>query len=111
MGFVSRQTRLNRLSCGNESLCVHILEQIDAQMSVSGINVPVRLICWRCNAERQALQPFASTSQTYLCSEGREMFFLLSFRKLALKQRLAVAEMARKMHLPCGLAGQKEKQY
>ena len=80
-------------------------------MSIPGINVPVRHICWRCSAERQALQPFASTSKTYLCLQGREMFFLPSFRRLVLKQRLEVAVTARKTHLPCGLAVEKEKQH
>lgn len=36
--------------------------------------------------------------KTYLGWEGRKMFFLLSFRKLVLKQRLEVSVMAKKMH-------------
>jgi len=46
---------------------------------------------------------FASTSKTHLCSEWREMFFLMSFRELIMKQRSEVAVRARKTHLPLQL--------
>lgn len=91
MEFVSRQTRLNRLSSGNKSLSVPILEQMDAWMFLWDIFAGAAVQKGRhCN----------STSKTYLCWEGREMLFLLSFRKLVLKQRLEVSGMAKKMHPP-----------
>lgn len=46
-----------------------------------------------------------------VCSEGREIFFLTSLRKMVLKQRSEVVAIPREMHIPCGLAGQKEMQY
>lgn len=98
MGFVRRQTRLNRLNCGNKSLSVHISEQIEALKSEAGINVPVRRACWHCSAERQALQPSASANKTYLHSEGR-------CGGLVFSQRSDVAVVARKMYLPGGSAG------